>query len=413
MPEIDWRNLPPVDEAEQPDLPADWRPSQTFLKVHDRCDRAAFLYLKYGAGAGSHELNRGSIFHAVVERLTKLALREGEGRVPPEWGKDELLAYYDENPHLQVHAVERDALRYMVSNWCEYEYIDAERVLGVELPFTLEIGDFTIQGHIDRVDNLGGGACEVVDYKTSFAMPDPEEFKQQSFTRDGRPYFAGNFQTMLYALGVAEGETEMGRIGADFDRFRLALRFPRFARLEGLATRGVTVTRQQLLDFRLDVEHQLRRLREVNLGEGRWQATPGTHCAECPCEYDCPLPRLLRPESQHASLDSLEDLEAAAANRYFMSRRAEKLGRRLKKAALKLEAEQPGVLDLGDGVRGVRCGNDNAYIFVEKDGEEVRDKAELQAAIEASNAYGEKIDTGEHFKPRVGTEFLKRKIPAS
>lgn len=422
MSDVDWRELPPVDEAEQPKLPADWNPSQTFLKYHDRCDRAAMLYLLYQAGAGSHELNRGLIFHEVIEALTLLAVVGGEGVVeawgedrshtvpPPEVGKDFLLAYLDEHPHLQVNAVERDALRYMVANWCVGEYFNPEQVIGIELPFTLEIGGFTVQGHVDRADDLGGGMLQVVDYKTSFAMPTDEEFKAQAFTRDGRPYFAGNFQTMLYALGLVFGETELGAIGQDFDRIRLVLRFPRYLRPDGLASREVVVTREQLLDFKLDVEQQLRRLAEVNLGERRWQATPGNHCRECPAEYACPLPKLLRPESQHANLDTLEDLEKAGAAWYFMSTRSARLKARIKKAAERLGEDDPALLDLGEDGIGVRIGTDLALLFVPTETEKIRDKAELREAIEATAQYGESFDWTEHFSHTDGTKFDKRKV---
>lgn len=432
MADVDWRDLSPVPEDERPQLPDDWRPSQTFLKHHDLCDRAAMLYLKHRAGAGSHELNRGAIFHDVVANLTKRALHHGESweqqgdaegartihhtahRIPPEFGKDELLAYMRENSHLQVNAAERDALRYMVSNWCMGTWIDVKKTIAVETTLTLEIGDFTITGRVDLAEELDGRTIEVTDYKTSFNMPDSEEWREQAFDEEGNPRFAGDFQTQLYALMLAEGTLDDGmRLGDGYDRFKLTLKFPRYLYPEGLGERSITVTRQQLLDFRLDVELQLERLRDVNLGEGKWQPTPGTHCRECPVSYECPLPRLLRPESQHADLDTLEDLEKAGVAWLFMSSRAANLKSRLKKAAERIGDRDPALLELPDGDKGVRIGSDIGLVFVPRDREEIRDKTRLREAIDETVQYGVEFDWTKHVRTLQGTSFEKRRIAKS
>lgn len=407
---VDWRALPPVPESERPHVEPDWKPSQTFLKLHDRCDRSAMLYLLFRAGAGGHELNRGSIFHDVWAELTEFAIREGEHRIPPEMGKDALLAYYERNPEVQVNAQERDALRYMIANACTNEYLDPTKIIAVETTFQLEIGGFIVVGRIDRADHTAPGRLDVIDYKTAYNMPDRDDFIPQSFAPDGRPYFSGNFQTMLYALGLAFGVLDDGLRLEGFEEYGLRLVFPRHVKNGALGERSVVVTSQQLLDFKFDVESQLRRLREVNLGEGRWQATPGNHCRECPAEFACPLPRLLRPESQHANLASLGDLEKLAANVNFMGGRTSTLKARLKKAAERLEQDQPGVLDLPDGMRGVRIGDDLAFVFQPYERESVGDKVALQEAAKLAAHTDGNLDLDWHFKTSSGTEFKKRKV---
>ena len=410
---VDWRNLPAVSNPERPGLSENWQPSQTFLKIHDVCDRAAMLYLNFKAGAGSHELNRGSIYHEVVARLTRHAIREGEPRIgDPNIGKEFLLEYMDENPHLQVKAAERDALRFMIAHFCVGEFWDPEKVEVIENSFTLEIGGFKIIGRVDRADVRQPGELEIVDYKTQMNLPDAEEFKPQSFDGNGNPRFAGNFQTMLYALGLAYGVMDDGMPLGQYERYRLRLAFPAYLRPDGLGKREVVVTQLQLLDFKADVESQLRRLREVNLGEGKWQPTPGNQCRECPASYACPLPRLLRPESQHADLEDLADLEKAATASWFMSKRASNLKARVKKTAERLEGENPGILDLGDGRRGVRIGTDLAFLFLPTEKDEIRDKAALNKAISATATYGEPFDWSKHFRHSEGTSFEKRKIPS-
>lgn len=406
---VDWRHLPPVPEAKRPEIADDWKPSQTFLKHHDVCDRSAMLYLTHRAGSGGHELNRGAIFHDVIATLTRKAIREKEPRIPAEWGKDELLAYYRENPDVQVSAKERDALRVMVYNWCVGEYFDPTKVLLVETSFRLEIGGFVVVGRIDRADTNGYGRLDVIDYKTSYNMPDREEFIPQAYAPDGRPYFAGNFQTMLYATALAFGTLDDGMRLEGFEEYGLELVYPRHLQSGELARRPVTVTSQQLLDFKFDVESQLERLRDVNLGEGRWQPTPGSHCGECPAEYECPLPPVLRPESQLANA-TVDDLERMAARWNFETGRNTDLKKRIKARAEAIEAENPEALDLGNGDRGIRIGEDLALVFLPYDRESVKSAARLAEAAEEAAHYGGKLDLTRHFRRSVGTQFEKRKV---
>jgi PD-(D/E)XK nuclease superfamily len=406
---VDWRHLPPVPKKKRPKLSKDWKPSQTFLGLHDNCDRAAMLYLIHGGGAGGHELNRGAVFHDVVVPLTRRAIAENEPRIPPEWAKDELRLYYEQNPDLQVSAKERDALRYMIYNWCVGEYFDPTKVLLVESTFRLEIGGFVIVGRIDRADSNGYGRLDVIDYKTSLYMPDREEFIPQAYAPDGRPYFAGNFQTMLYATALAFGEIDDGMALSGFEEYGLELVYPRHLQGGALARRGVTVTAQQLLDFKLDVEDQLTRLRETNLGEGRWQPTPGSHCGICPAEYECPLPRVLRPDSQLASA-SIEKLEEMAARWNFETGRNSDLKKRIKDRAAVLGEEDPDLLDLGNGDRGIRIGEDLALVFIPYSRESVKSAPRLAEAAEEVANYGGKLDLDKHFRRSSGTEFEKRKV---
>lgn len=410
--EIDWRNLPPVPLEERPHVADDWQPSQSFLRIHDRCDRAAMLHLHYAAGAGSHELNRGAVVHEVLARLTRFCIEQDEGRLQsPELAKDELLDYLRENPHLQLSAAERDNCRYMVANWALGEYFDPAQVIAVETPLSLEIGGFTIVGHPDRAESVGGGMVEITDYKTGFAPPGSDDFVTQAFDDEGNPRFGGDFQTQVYALLVAFGTFPDGMsLGDQFERFRLRLAFPRHLRAGALLDRQVIISRAQLLDFKLDLELQLERLRDVNLAEGRWQPTPGNHCRECPAEFACPLPRLLRPEAQHASLDSIEQLETAAQAAWWLAERGRVLKARVKKAAERIDDADPALLDLGNGYRGVRIGTDLAFVFVPTEREEVKDKAALHEAIDAARG-GAEFNYADHFRRSDGVAFEKRKVP--
>lgn len=404
--EVDWQDLPPIEEPLQ--LPLE--PGQTFLKYHDRCDRAAYLYLKYGVGAGSIELNRGWIFHEVAALILEYAIEHSEPSVPPELGKELLIEVMKANPHRLVSAAERDALRYMVANFCTAEVWDPERIVCVEGSMTLDVGDYTITGHPDRVEDLGGGGLEIVDYKTSWSMPDSDEWKNLSFADDGTPRFAGDFQTMLYGLMGIEGKLDgVPMEGYEYAKLRLA--FPRFLFGDQLGAREAVVTRRQLLDFRDDVELQLERLTKVNIGEGKWQPTPGeAACRECPAKFECPLPAMLRPESQHSDLTDTTGLKKAATNWFFMTKSAEALKRRMKKAVIRLADENPEQVALDNGEVGIQIGSDVALILSTTETERLKDKDVQREAIRRAVEYGEDYDEREHYSYSQTTSLDKRKV---
>jgi hypothetical protein len=435
----DWRNLPPVAEAEQPEVPD--TPSVTFLEKHDRCDRAAMLSLRHRGGAGSHPLARGGLVHMACERVTnevvkaweeqraltaedrqrarELAAQDaksdreadeqaailiddnGGARVSPEHAKDVLLEVMGENPHMQCSAKERDAARAMMHNWALGSYLRPERIIAVEQTLTLEIGGYVIRGKPDLVQGISSTAIEVVDYKTSWAMPTADEFAGTSW-REGEPVgFAGDFQTELYALLIAFGTFPDGLgLPEAYEHFRLVQRFPRYLYADGIGERDAWMSRKQLVDFRFDVELQLQRLREVNTGERKWQPTPGSHCGECPAPYECPLPKHLRPDSQLADADPAT-LEKFATSANFMSGRASQLVRRIRKRAEQL------------GLSEVRIGRDLAYVFQPSESTKRKtSQAELEAAIEHAANHGAPFDFRDHYTYTESTKFTKRKVPA-
>ena len=422
----DWRNLDPVSEDEQPEIRDDWTPSQTLLRHHDRCDRSALLYLQYRGGAGGHELNRGAIAHEVFERLEYMIgkptpendkpdwIPDAEERatqamtqIPPSLGRAVLYEVMRERPEMQVCAEERDSLRWMIDHWCRGT-VFPDPIIGIETTLTLEINGFRVLIRPDLIEEPASHTLRIRDWKTAYP-PDSEEFRRQAFDANGNPRFAGNYQLNMAAVVAAFGVADDGMPLGNYERYELVLGYPRKLYPDGIAERSITVDRLQVQSFREDLELQLDRLRDTNLGERKWQPTPGSQCKECPAEYACPLPKILRPESQHANLDSLEDLEKAAAASNFMSARGTALKARVKKAALRLEEQDPVLLDLGDGDRGVRIGSDLAFIFVPTEKDEIRDKAALQAAIDASVNDGVPFDRSAHFRHSEGVEFAKRK----
>lgn len=409
----DWRDLPPIPEASQPDFPEGWTPSQTFLRTQDKCDRAALLLLKHGGGAATHELNRGSLVHETIERLLRILKAEGEPTVPPEIARDVLYEVMADNPEMQISAEERDSARYMIDHWARGTAWEPEKILGIEKTLTLETGGFRVLIRPDLLTEPEPRVLRVHDVKTAWP-PDSEDFRAQAYDANGNPRFAGNYQLLLGAVIAAFGITDDGLPLGNFNRFQLVLEFPRILREDGIDKREIEVDRLQVQSYRDDLDLQLRRLREVCIGERKWQATSGNHCRECPAEVACPLPRVLRPESQMANLDSITDLEEHATNWKFMTDSSRRLKARMKKAA---EGMPDADLDLGvvddngDPMLGVRIGKDLALVFVETERVEIPDRENLLAAAEASAKFGEPFDREDHVKRRQSTTFDKVKVP--
>lgn len=405
-----WRSLPAISEEEQPVFADDWTPSQTFLRTQDNCDRASLLYLQYRGGASSVELNRGAIQHETIDALLRIMRKEGERKMAPEIGRDVLYEVMSENAHMQVSAKERDALRYMTNHWCRGFEVDPTKIIGIEKTLTLEIGGFRVLVRPDLIVDGGDGVLEIIDWKTAWP-PDSQEFVAQAYDMEGNPRWAGNYQLNMSAVVAAYGISDDGMSLGKFDRYKLRLLYPRILRKEGtrkfLDERWIEVDNLQVLSFRDDLELQLRRLREVCMGERKWQPTPGSHCQTCTAEAACPLPRYLRPESQMASLDTVEDLQEAGTKWLFMSKSASRLKGRLKSVAEGLPEDD---ITLPDGQKGVMIGEDLALVFVESETKKIKDRERLLAAAQEAYDLGVKFDRDQHIDVQRSVKFEKRKV---
>lgn len=430
-----WRDLPPIPEEDQPIFPPNWTPSQTLLRISDRCDRAALLHLKFGGGASSHELNRGSVAHETYDRLERLLVAAHNERIehvpvapeydvsaeeladqlsnkiPPELGRAMLYEVMQDNPQLQVSAEERDVLRYLVYHFCVGTEFEPGKIVGIEKTLTLETGGFRVLIRPDLLEEPEPRVLRIRDWKTNWP-PDSEDFRAQAYDAHGNPRWAGNYQLNMASVVAAFGITDDGLPLGNYDRFILDLEFPRILRDDGIDRRRVEVDRLQVQAFRDDLDLQLRRLREVCIGKRKWQPTAGTQCRTCPCEAKCPLPRVLRPESQLANLDSIEDLEGAATNWAFMSGGAQRLKARLRKAAESFPDSdlRIGTDESGEPILGVRCGTDLALVFTPTVTEKIPDKENLFAAAEAAAKFGEPFNRDDHVKRSEGVSLVKRKI---
>lgn len=439
---VNWRDLPPIDEAAQPTFYDDWAPSQTFLRTMDRCDRAALLYLQHRGGGATHELNRGGIVHEAIDRLLRMLVvsqreraagidgaavfeyeattaekaeqlaEQAENTIPPEMGREVLIEVMADNPEMQISAEERDACRYMIDHFCRGTTFEPGNIIGIEKTLTLETGGFRVLIRPDLIEEPEPRVCRIRDWKTAWP-PDSEDFRAQAWDAAGNPRWAGNYQLNMAAVVAAFGITDDGLPLGNFDRFILDLEYPRILRDDGIDQRRVEVDRLQVQAFRDDLDLQLKRLRAVCMGKRKWQATPGNHCRECTAEVACPLPRVLRPESQNANLDTIEDLEKAGTTWNFMSGAAQRLKSRLKKAAETFPDEDLylGDDEHGEPILGVRIGKDLALVFASTRTVKIPDKENMFAAAEAAAKLGEPFNRDDHVKVSEGVKFEKKKMP--
>jgi hypothetical protein len=178
---VNLRDLPAVEPlAEWPE-----RYSQTFLRTADQCRRAGYLYVKHGGGVPSHELHRGSAIHAVIERMIGDLLAQGERSMVGEDGQadgsmvsalvDEVLR---ENPGWVLPVGEADAVRVMAWHAANALTVDPERVLGVERKFVMDVAGRVVSGKLDLALLTDTRTAEVVDWKSSFFVPEADEYRK-------------------------------------------------------------------------------------------------------------------------------------------------------------------------------------------------------------------------------------------
>lgn len=119
-----------------------------------------------GTAAGTTEQNLGTLVHAVAAELPAAGEAELAAAVEARWGELDL-------PEGWVGAVQRRRAASMVRHLAEYEAAvvrDGGEVVGVEQPFTAEVGRVLLRGVVDRLERVvdadGTARLRVVDLKT-------------------------------------------------------------------------------------------------------------------------------------------------------------------------------------------------------------------------------------------------------
>jgi len=129
-------------------------------------------------------------------------------------------------------------------------------VLHTEESFEVRMGNATVVGRIDRIDQIGGGHVVITDYKTG--KPQSQEDADESL------------QLSIYALAARE------RWGYHADHLV-------FYNLEENSSAITRRSELQLEEAKLKVEDVAE-----NIAAGRFDPNPGFHCSFCPYRNLCP-----------------------------------------------------------------------------------------------------------------------------
>lgn len=291
---LDLRDFPPVEE--NIDTPDTLR--QSLLARHNVCPRSA--YLTQTLRTSSIPMDRGTAFHAFVERAIKTLEKTGEVQMPGAIAAELADAVMAEEKDLVLPTEEQDAVRLMAHNWAESFVLDWNSIVGVEVPLTMQINGWDLTCRIDLIE-AAQNTLYIRDWKTSLAIRKSEDVQR-------------GFQGMFYALACLEGVTSTDDPLTDHKHFGAGINdvwfyevYPRYRTEEGplIAKEGVW-SRVELAEFKVSLERNVAAFEE-SLETGKWPARDGSHCSQCPAPNLCPIPEHLRSVPEITTEEQAQD----------------------------------------------------------------------------------------------------------
>jgi hypothetical protein len=415
---LNLRRLPPVEPVAAPE-----RLSQTLLNKANSCQRSAYLYVRHHGGMPGHQLDRGAALHIAQAKATNLILERhaldagADGDV--DYAVDEHTAKlmldetFAEHPELTVPLHERDQLRVMMVHLSQGFPINPAKIVAVERKFLLRLGDYVVSGILDLA-MIDGPHGEVHDYKSTWDVPSQQEYEA---TFQGRLYAValiyGHPVTRLpchncEVLGAAgpdapddcpvcggRGYLEQldAPLGEQLQTVTVGEVFPRFLQEDGtVPTRTMPLSRIEIDALRRDIEAQCAQLMQA-FETSEFPAVSGSHCQECPCEPECPLPRHLR---NFAGAIQTED-EAREAMEWH------------ERVAPKVAATKAEVKSFCKANGPLRVGANLVAEFGEVTRWDTNWGAIESGAVRAAQ-YGEPFDITQHRRQKLGTAFRVRKL---
>ncbi|MCB0404618.1 MAG: PD-(D/E)XK nuclease family protein [Bdellovibrionales bacterium] len=286
------RRVPVTEKTTQPKSKPSYRVpfeakhfSASQLESYARCPAQYLLAnrLRLDEGTGDFEsefaLLLGSAIHSALEIYKKEKL---EGNAALFESLDKALSI---EPFLTLSLTERFLIRETAapyfSQFLANEAVLAEkfqsiRPLTLEQTFDVEIGDVTLRGKIDRVDETKNGQLLVMDYKTGNVTFSPNHIAAGT-----------NYQALVYLLG-AETHFKAPIAGVLFNDLKKGELRRGILRAEAVTpeaaksmTRGHTLTEEKL---QVLIECGTEKLQQqvVHLRAGDFTPLPdGQHCGSC------------------------------------------------------------------------------------------------------------------------------------
>jgi RecB family exonuclease len=427
------------------DVAAPKRVSVTLVKKADACPRDAAFYLRYGGGAQTGPLLRGSLFHLFAEKAMSMLMVHGERTLfAAQEGEDPVLAAQEvsqttkewvdelvEETGWPVCEADVDDVREMAYHFAVGNDVDPETVIACERKFVLETPDGTLSGKVDLAALPPDNVLDVVDYKSSFAVPPQDDFdrmvqvplyavlilwgnpveKRPCGECEGRghviqPHAGGD---ALVACEPCNGrgsiEEVLPPLGLDDVQWVRARQvYPRFLRDGVMSYRERMIGRADLRDALAAAQRAMRR---VNRGaETRvWPAVSGAHCSECTCEAECPLPRQLRRFA--GAINTVE--QASEAMEWWERQSSLAAATRTEVVKfVKAREELAGELAVGNRVYSLQVSHSTAV----KRSKGRSDWDGLRDAVQEAAEFGEPFDVNDWLRSQTKTEFKPKKEDA-
>ncbi|HJN84859.1 MAG TPA: ATP-dependent DNA helicase [Patescibacteria group bacterium] len=172
--------------------------SFTQLTAYGHCPlQYKFAHLLKIPVFGNHAMSFGKTMHNTLQTFFEKIVAERKGDATLCVSKDELMQLYDDNwidewyEDDKLRDTYREDGRASLSRYYDELQVEMPQPLFLERGFTLKIGDITIRGRIDRIDEVDGGV-EIIDYKTG----SPKDVNKLSAT--------DKMQLLLYQLAARE-----------------------------------------------------------------------------------------------------------------------------------------------------------------------------------------------------------------
>jgi hypothetical protein len=432
---VDYRALPPVEPVQTPR-----RLSMTLLARDDTCPRSAYLQVRHKGGPGSHEMDRGTLLHAVLERALRTLVATGERKFAPEdpeQAASMMAAIVDEvlreRSDLVVPRAEVDHVREAAYHWAVAYDVDPEHVAGLEQLMVLDLDcGVTVSGRLDVIAFPSTELGQVDDYKSGLYVVPQEEYEaavqpwvyavllcygvpvvveecevcggkgeHERFSEPGTVGVPDEF----FICGTCEGRGYVEHRGEPIGKHLKGVWtrevYPRpKPRDDGLLHhREMLLARTAVADFKADLERQAERLM-ARFESGDFPARSGSWCSICPAPHECPLPPELRDHA--GAINDVSQAQEAWEKVQHVKARAAAIEREVKNFAKAHDVE-------------IRVG-DEVWRWQPREGRALRragrgsDWDGLAAAVREAAEFGVAFDVSEWVKPTVTNEFKKERV---
>jgi len=173
----------------------------TRVKTFEDCPlKYYYRYVQKVPGMPSDSMRLGNLVHGVISRFWQeikkqkedLAIKEVNGEINLDFLLNTYKQMWPNRGGLhKKHLGElyEEGKKMLENFWADYQKSPADPRL-IEENFYIKVGDYTLKGRFDLVEDLGDGKCAIVDYKTGKAKEKKEVEKDP--------------QLAIYAMGAME-----------------------------------------------------------------------------------------------------------------------------------------------------------------------------------------------------------------